>query len=205
MAVLDLVQTDLCRPMRVPSIGRAKYIVQFVNDHSRWGQIYLLKGKSDMFHSRSTSTWSKTKLAENWNAFNLITGRNSWTLPSTTSWRSGIIRRLTVPHNPQQKGVTERRNRTILEMARCILLESSLPPRFWGEAVNTANYVRNRYQSRSEWHNPFWSVVWKGSWCESSKNIRKLGIHPRLGKLDSRGIPGIFVGYFEGLQNLNSR
>lgn len=56
----------------------------------------------------------------------------------------GIRREFTTPHIPQQNGVAERMNRTLVEMARCMLIQSKLPIQFWAEAVNTASYIRNR-------------------------------------------------------------
>lgn len=58
--------------------------------------------------------------------------------------QEGIKRRLSVAHTPQQNGVAERINRTIIEMARCLMLQSGLSDGFWAEAVNTAVYLRNR-------------------------------------------------------------
>lgn len=56
---------------------------------------------------------------------------------------NGIERRLKFTHTPEQNGIAERRNRTLVELARCMLIESELPQSFWGEAINTANYIRN--------------------------------------------------------------
>ena len=53
---------------------------------------------------------------------------------------SGIGRRLTVTHTPERNGVAERKNRTLIDMARGLLIQSGLPPSFWGEAINTDNY-----------------------------------------------------------------
>ena len=61
----------------------------------------------------------------------------------------GIRRRLSAPHTPQQNGVSERKNRTLLEMARCILRQADAPPKFWAEAINTACYVSNRCPTKS--------------------------------------------------------
>ena len=55
----------------------------------------------------------------------------------------GIQRRLTVPYTPEQNGVSERKNRTLVEIARCMLIHSGMPKSFWAEAVATANYLRN--------------------------------------------------------------
>jgi hypothetical protein len=59
----------------------------------------------------------------------------------------GIKHEVTVPHTPEQNGVAERMNRTIVEVARCMLAESKLPRKFWAEAVSTAVYLRNRSPS----------------------------------------------------------
>ncbi|GJR96790.1 putative ribonuclease H-like domain-containing protein [Tanacetum coccineum] len=56
----------------------------------------------------------------------------------------GILRQYSVARTPQQNGVAERRNRTLIEAARTILADSKLPTTFWAEAVNTACYVQNR-------------------------------------------------------------
>ena len=50
---------------------------------------------------------------------------------------SGIEHQLTTPYTPQQNGVSERRNRYILEMTRCMLYKKNLPKKFWAKAANT--------------------------------------------------------------------
>ena len=54
--------------------------------------------------------------------------------------RCGIQRRYTA----QQNGVSQRKNRKLLDMGRCMLLEAKLPEHFWAEAINTAVHIRNR-------------------------------------------------------------
>ena len=56
----------------------------------------------------------------------------------------GIHRRSSVPYTAQQMGVAERMNQDLLSKPRCMLSQAGLGPEFWGEAVNTACYVRNR-------------------------------------------------------------
>lgn len=58
--------------------------------------------------------------------------------------KQGIILETTCPHTPQQNGVVERKHRHLLEIARALRFEASLPTRFWGECVLTAAYIINR-------------------------------------------------------------
>ncbi|GKA18529.1 putative RNA-directed DNA polymerase [Tanacetum coccineum] len=62
---------------------------------------------------------------------------------------NGIARHLTAPYSPQQNGVVERRNRTVMEMARSLLKGRNIPGEFWGEAVRHAVYLLNRLPSKS--------------------------------------------------------
>ncbi|BBH08996.1 transposable element gene [Prunus dulcis] len=62
---------------------------------------------------------------------------------------SGIQRQLTVAYSPQQNGVAERKNRTVVEMAKSMLHEKGVPYEFWAEAVNTAVYLLNRCPTKA--------------------------------------------------------
>jgi len=56
----------------------------------------------------------------------------------------GIIRQFSAARTPQQNGVAERKNQTLIEAARTMLIEAKLPNIFWAEAVNCVSYVLNR-------------------------------------------------------------
>ncbi|GJX73588.1 uncharacterized mitochondrial protein-like protein [Tanacetum coccineum] len=88
----------------------------------------------------------------------------------------GILRQFSVARTPQQNGVAERRNRTLIEAARTMLADSKLPTTFWAEAVNTACYV------------PFGCPV------------TILNTIDHLGKFDGKADEGFFVRY-----SLNSK
>ena len=71
----------------------------------------------------------------------------------------GIARHKTIPYTPQQNGVVERMNRTILERVRSMLNESGLPKVFWAEAVNTAVYLI-LMRRLHKFYSGFWSNLW---------------------------------------------
>ena len=62
---------------------------------------------------------------------------------------AGIRHELTVPKTPEQNGVAERMNRTLVETVRSMLADTKLPHKFWAEAVSTAVYLRNRSPSKA--------------------------------------------------------
>lgn len=202
LQVMDLVHTDLCGPMREDSLGGAKYFIQFIDDCSRWSEVHFLKSKSDTFQAvknfvnlMENQTGRKLKCIQSDNGKEFV----NKTLDEFLRER-GIIRRLTIPYNPQQNGIAERRNRTLVEMARCLLLQSGLSHKFWAEAVNAANYIRNRSPTKAlDGKTPFEVLTGK---IPDVTHLRVFGSavfilnkDPNIGKFDSRGMPGIFVGY----------
>jgi len=107
---------------------------------------------------------------------------------------------LTVPYTPQQNGVSERKNRTLMEMARCLLYEKKLPLNFWAEAVNTASYLINRMASRVlADKTPY--ELWYG-FKPSIDHLKVFGnicyvlkLEVRRRKLDQKADIGILIGY----------
>ncbi|KAG8498772.1 hypothetical protein CXB51_005218 [Gossypium anomalum] len=82
-------------------------------------------------------------MKERWSIFILIYGDH----PECLRESEGIVRHLTVRHTPQQNGVAERMNRTIMEKVRCMLSNANLPKSFWAEAASTACFLINRSPS----------------------------------------------------------
>ena len=143
---LGVIHSDLCGPIRVTSHGGSRYVLTFIDDHSRWCYVYFLKAKCEVFE----------KFKEYQKSVEKQTGREVKSLQSD----DGIVycnqefdnylkaeeihRRLTVPNTLEQNGIAERKNRTLIEMSRCLIIKSGLSPSMWAEAVATANYIRNR-------------------------------------------------------------
>ena len=200
--LLDIVHTDLCGPMRTTSIGGTRYFMTLIDDSSRWCEVYFLKSKDE----------AAGKFVEYKNLVETQTGRKIKAVQSDNGTeycnktmdeifkKAGIRRRLTATHTPQQNGVAERKNRTLVESARCMMIHSGLPPSFWAEAVATANHIRNRCITKSlDGTTPY------NAWTGRQTNIgyfKTFGCKAYVldkahnkGKFDRRGIEGIFVGY----------
>lgn len=113
---------------------------------------------------------------------------------------TGVEHQLTAPYSPQQNGTAERKNRTIMEMARCLLHDKDLPKKFWAEAVNTAVFLLNRLPTKAlQQKTPF--EAWYGYKPELF-NLKIFGClcfsyipHIKRDELDKKAEPGIFVGY----------
>ncbi|KAJ9547247.1 hypothetical protein OSB04_019790 [Centaurea solstitialis] len=109
----------------------------------------------------------------------------------------GIARHRTVRHTPQQNGVAERMNRTLLERVRCVLSNAGLPRSFWAEALNTVCYLVKRSPATAiDCKTPF--EVWSGK-PEDYTGLRVFGCpsyyHVSEGKLEPRSKKGLFMGY----------
>ncbi|KAG8480959.1 hypothetical protein CXB51_025647 [Gossypium anomalum] len=114
----------------------------------------------------------------------------------------GIVRHLTVRHTPQQNGVAERMNRTIMEKVRCMLSNANLPKSFWAEAASTACFSINRSPSVAiEKKTP--QEVWSGNPANYS-DLKIFGCpayaHVNNGKLEPRSIKCVFLGYKAGVK-----
>ena len=116
---------------------------------------------------------------------------------------NGIKRELTVPKTPEQNGVAERSWRTLFEMTRGMLKTAGLDNKWWGRAIITAAYVKNRGLTSSNQENKTPYELFTGKVPDVSL-LRVFGcqvyVHndeQNRGKLDDRAIPGLFMGYGE--------
>ena len=148
---LDLVHTDVCGKLSPRSAGGAEYFVTFVDDKSRYVWLYVLKSKGEVFSKFcewkalvERSTGRKLKALRSDNGGEYTFGEFVEYLRS-----EGIRHELTVPKSPQQNGVAERLNRTLVEMTRSMLAGSGLPQKLWAETLSTAVYLRNRSPTKA--------------------------------------------------------
>ncbi len=137
---LEIVHSDVCGPMTTDSIGGSKYFVTFIDDYTRCCAVYFLNSKSevpDKFKEYEARVFNDCSLrigtlrSDNGGEY-LSKEFNSY-LKS-----KGIRHELTVPYSPQQNGVAERMNRTLMESTRSMMAHASLPDKYWAEAVDCA-------------------------------------------------------------------
>lgn len=201
-SLLELVHADVCGPFRIKSVGGSSYFVTFIDDMSRKIHVYFLKHKSEVLEKFKTYKLQVEKQ----------TGRKIKTLRSDNGGEfvnrafdefladEGIKRQLTVSYTPQQNGVAERANRTLIEMARSMIIHAGVKHYLWAEAVNTAVYIRNRCPTKKlEDKTPF--EVWTGRKPNVSHfkvfGCSAVGLNKSTGKskLEAKGRQYLMVGY----------
>ena len=143
--ILELIHSDVCGPFRVKSLGGCRYFATFIDDYSKRVWIYFLSNKSQALskfqhfvHHVETATGWRVKALRTDNGGE-YTSREFFDYCSS----KGISRELVPPYTPEQNGVAERKNRSILDITRCLLLDKVLPSHLWGEAVKAAGDILN--------------------------------------------------------------
>ncbi|GJW14281.1 retrovirus-related pol polyprotein from transposon TNT 1-94 [Tanacetum coccineum] len=143
---LELLHMDLCGPMRVASINGKKYILVIIDDYSRFTWVYFLHTKDE------TPEIIKKFIAQvqlNYNAkvYKIRTDNGTEFKKATLKAhydKLGIMQQFIIARSPQQNGVVERCNRTLVEAACTMLIFSRLSEFLWAEAVSTACFTQNR-------------------------------------------------------------
>ena len=147
----EVIHSDLMGPLSTPTLAGSKYVLVFTDDYSRKSWVYFLKSKDQTYFFFRTFL-TKIRI-ETGNPISILrTDRGGEYLSHnfiTFCHENGIQRHLTQAHTPQQNGVAERRNRTIMERTRSLSIHCDLPLYLWSEAVSIANYIINRSPIRA--------------------------------------------------------
>ena len=201
---LQLVHSDLCGPMPTTSLNGNKYFISFIDDHTRFTIIYFLKAKSEAFNAFKTyKAYVENQCQSKINTIRTDNGGEYF----SHEWikfcqEHGIRHQHTVPYTPQQNGVAERKNRTLLDASRSMLQVARLHNQFWQEAIATACYLQNRSPHKALGLNTPYS-----KWFGHKPNLSHLRVFgatayghiplEKRRKLDPHARKGIFVGYGE--------
>ena len=198
---LELLHMDVCGPMPVMSLGGSKYNVVFLDDYTSLSVTRTVATKSqvkevvqEVIAMLETQSGLRVKAVRSDNGSEYINSTLDEYFKS-----KGIVHQLSAPYSPEQNGKAERLNRTLVERMRSMLVDAGGRDELWAEAINTANYIRNRSpvagKDMTPWelftHNKpdvsHMRVFGCAAYAHVPKQLRR--------KLDPVCVKGIFVGY----------
>ncbi|KAK8596896.1 hypothetical protein V6N12_065375 [Hibiscus sabdariffa] len=160
--LLGLIHSDVCGPMNTQARGGYQYFITLTDDFSRYGYIYLMRHKSEALE-RFKEFKNEVQNQHGKSIKALRSDRGGEYLSQDFDEllkECGIVSQLTPPGTPQWNGVSERRNRTLLDMVRSMMSHTDLPTSFWGYALETTAFTLNRVPSKSVQKTPH--EMWTG-------------------------------------------
>ncbi|GAU17358.1 hypothetical protein TSUD_232340 [Trifolium subterraneum] len=200
--VLNVVHSDIYGPIDVLSTGGNKYFITFVDEYSRMIWLYHITAKSEAFEVFKRFKTLVEKQSDKSIKVLRTDGGQEYTSKEFENYckDQGIIHEVTAPYTPQHNGLAERRNRSILDMARSMVKQKGLPHRFWGEAVSTTVYILNRSPTKK-----LIDKVPEEVWSKCKPSVTHFKVFGSLSykhvpdarrkKLDDKSEPMVFVGY----------
>ncbi|GJT17140.1 retrotransposon protein, putative, ty1-copia subclass, partial [Tanacetum coccineum] len=197
--LLGLIHTDVCGPFRHVSRKGASYFLTFTDDFSRYGYVYLLKHKHEVFETFKVFK-SEVELQLGKKIKALRSDRGGEYLSQEFKdylGKNGIVQHLTSPYTPQQNGVSEMRNRTLLDMIRSMFNLITLPLSFWDYALESIVRILNMVPTKKVDKTPY--EIWHGK-VPNLSYLKVWGCEAYVkrdsaDKLQQRSVKCIFVGY----------
>ena len=198
---LERVFTDMMGPFRVESLSGFCFCIVFADMYTKFVFVDLIRAKSEALTSLKKFVLSvgTPKKLRQVNAKEFLSEQ----LLIRYCLDAGILLEKTIPETSQQNGIAERCNSTLLEMARCLLIDSGLPKMMWGAAILHATKIRNlvvRHEEKCP------AELMRG--IKPRLSISKLSIFGctvftrkrdrDVSKLEPMALEGKFVGYIEG-------
>nr|GEX59256.1 retrovirus-related Pol polyprotein from transposon TNT 1-94 [Tanacetum cinerariifolium] len=199
---LHLLHMDLCGPMRVASINGKRYVLVIVDDYSRYTWVHFLRTKDET--PEVIKNFLK-KIYVRLQALVIIVHTDNETEIKNHVLKEyfdsvGITHETSAAKTPQQNGVVERRNRTLVEAARTMLIFSHAPLFLWAEAIATVCYTQNRSIIHRRFNKTPYELIQGrkpdisylhvfGALCYSKND------HEDISKLGAKGDIGFFIGY----------
>ncbi|PPZ05609.1 hypothetical protein C5P41_24865, partial [Escherichia coli] len=197
--ILELIHSDVCGPFKEMARGGFHYFITFTDDKSRFGYLYLMKYKHESFEKfKEFKSEVENQTGKSIKALRSDRGGEYLSTEFDEYLREhGIVSQLTPPGTPQLNGVSERRNRTLLDMVRSMMSYTDMQIFFWGFTLESALYILNRIPSKSVSSTPY--EIWHGR-KPSLKHVKIWGCPAYIkklntDKLETRSERGRFVGY----------
>ncbi|GJS82857.1 retrovirus-related pol polyprotein from transposon TNT 1-94 [Tanacetum coccineum] len=199
---LHFLHMDLCRPMRVKSINGKQYILVIVDDYSRYTWVHFLRSKDEA--PVVIKTFLK-KLQVLLQALVIIVRTDNGTEFNNQVLKEyfdsvGISHQSSSVRTPQQNRVLERRNRTLVEDARTMLIFSCASLFLWAEAIAIACYSQNRSIIHRRFNKTPYELINGRTPDISFLHVFEALCYPKndredIGKLGAKGDIGFFIGY----------
>ncbi|GKC45561.1 putative ribonuclease H-like domain-containing protein [Tanacetum coccineum] len=199
---LELLHMDLFGPVSIESINKKRYCLVVTDDFSRFSWVFFLATKDETSEILCNLIIGLEKqLNHNVKIIRCDNGTEFKNhAMNELCAKKGIKREFSVARTPQQNGVAERKNRTLIEAARTMLADSLLPIPFWAEAVNTACYVLNRVLvTKPQNKTPYELLIGKSPSISFMRPfgcpLTILNTLDSLGKFDGKSDEGYLLGY----------
>ncbi|KAF2891065.1 hypothetical protein ILUMI_15108, partial [Ignelater luminosus] len=144
--LLEVVSSDVAGPIMPTSHDGMRYYVTFVEHFSHFTMVYLMKNKNEVFNKfKEYVTLVTAQFSVKISKLRCDNG-GEYSSKEFKDFccKNGIQIQYTIPRNPEPNGVCERFNRAVMNMARCLLIQSEMSKTFWREAVRSATYIINR-------------------------------------------------------------
>ena len=196
---LGRVHIDFWGPYHEATIAGKRYMLTFTDDYTRKSWIHLTAERTDVY--AVFRQWQAATELESGHRLKAVRMDNAPELVTLGGQleRAGLRVEPTVAYTPSQNGVAERLNRTLITKARALLAAAELPERLWGEAVHTANYLRNLTPLEDGRKSP--EELWTGR-PPKIGHLRVFGCvayahipAAKRVKLKPTAAKGVFVGY----------
>ena len=203
--ILDYVHSDVWGPAKTPSLGGRYYFVTFIDDFFRRVWVFTMKSKDEVLGI--FLKWKAQVENQTGRKIKILRTDNGGEYKSDPFQKicqeCGIVRHFTVRKTPQQNGVSERMNKTLVEKVRCMLSNAGLGRKFWAEAVTYAQHLVNRLPSSAiGGKTPL--EVWSGKPATDYDSLRIFGstayYHVNESKLDPRAKKALFMGFSAGVK-----
>nr|GEW94900.1 hypothetical protein [Tanacetum cinerariifolium] len=173
---LHILHMDLCGPMRIASINGKRYVLVIVDDYSRytWSPVIIIRTDNGIeFKNQVLKEYFDTV---------------------------GISHQMSSVQTPQQNGVVERQNWTLVEAVRTMLIFSRAPLFLWAEATATACFTQNRYIIHRRFNKTPYELINGRKPDISFLQVFGALCYPKndredIGKLGAKGDIGFFIGY----------
>ena len=200
---LDRIHTDVWGPYNKASLGGHTYFVSLIDDYTRKSWLFCMKSRADIY--RIIKDWKA--MVELEKGLKIIRFRadnaKEYKYLAEQLQPLGIRMEPTTAYTPQQNGLAERFNRTIVQMVRSMLVWAKLPQSFWGEAAVAANHLRNFLPTTNTTSpNESWTglrpniITLRTFGCVSFVHVPK----EKRSKLDNVSYQAIFTGYHSSNQ-----